>query len=940
MKKLGYIFLMFIGSFTFAQNTLLSEDFEDESNNTAVTQVVGTTYQIDNADADCGANDNWRISTADATGASCSGCSSQRALIDYGPSDCAQDAMMIVGSFTPSTSTVSISFNYGFDNYDDPGAEFFIATLYNETDGTTDATLVNTSVDDEDASYSASTAVSAGDTYSLRFQYIAEFDWGATVDNILVTEICSPAATFTTTCNPDLTYTLDVNITDLGSSTVRVNDGTSDLETGINATGLRSYAGLSGSKTYYVINESTPACDISQAITACTACDVLSVTYGAQDCQSDLTYNVDVTINTLATGETVKITDGSSDLQTGISSAGTYTISGLTGALSLSVIDEADASCTNTSSAFSACDVCSISSAPDDECAGASLIDLGQEFYGSTACSYTSSSQGDPSGYCGVDYRSIGTMNDNDSWIEFVAGATTVEIDVDVAQSAANPGLCANGIQLAVYSGSCGSLTVIPCTIENPSPTPNVNTTVDWEIPGLTIGDTYIIRIDGYAGDQCDYAFDPQSGVVVTPPNDDCASATSLTCNGATDTQSIIFATATDAPTTCAGDATTEGNWYTFTGDGGDYTISTDNAGTNFDTQINVYSGSCGALVCVGSDLDSGTGETSEYTFTTTNATTYYVYVDGEGTAEGQYEISLACTACVAPSVDTETLGTQSVCEGGSPTALSITASGTNITYQWYSDTDNDASGGTSLGAGAQTNSYTPSGASAGTTYYYVVVSGDCGTATSSASGAIIVNGLPTATVSPDPAEVCEGTTLALDGNPAGGSGTYTTHAWSGDVGHLDNTAIQAPTVQATATATTYNMTYTVTDDNGCQGSDAIAVVVNGLPTATVSPDPAEVCEGTTLALDGNPAGGSGTYTTHAWIGDVGHLDNTAIQAPTVQATATATTYNMTYTVTDDNGCQASDAIAVVVNDIPVISSSVSSSPSSCGASDGSIEVV
>jgi tryptophan synthase beta subunit len=122
-----------------------------------------------------------------------------------------------------------------------------------------------------------------------------------------------------------------------------------------------------------------------------------------------------------------------------------------------------------------------------------------------------------------------------------------------------------------------------------------------------------------------------------------------LTC-GDSDIASNILATDTDAPTACSGGGTTaEGVWYTFTGTGQEVTISTDNAGTNFDTQINIFSGTCGSLVCVGGDDDSGTGTTSTYTFTAANGTDYYIYVDGDGAAEGQFEISLSCAdVCIA----------------------------------------------------------------------------------------------------------------------------------------------------------------------------------------------------------------------------------------------------------------------------------------------------
>ena len=100
-----------------------------------------------------------------------------------------------------------------------------------------------------------------------------------------------------------------------------------------------------------MINESVPSCSVNTPISACLPCDILNVSFGAQNCNSDLSYDVDVTINAFATGRTVKINDGTTDLQTGISATGTYTVSGLRGALSLNVIDEVDGTCVDTSAA-------------------------------------------------------------------------------------------------------------------------------------------------------------------------------------------------------------------------------------------------------------------------------------------------------------------------------------------------------------------------------------------------------------------------------------------------------------------------------------------------------------------------------------------------------------------------------------------------------------
>ena len=97
--------------------------------------------------------------------------------------------------------------------------------------------------------------------------------------------------------------------------------------------------------------------------------------------------------------------------------------------------------------------------------------------------------------------------------------------------------------------------------------------------------------------------------------------------------------------------------------------------------------------------------------------------------------------ACTAPAISSQSTATQTQCYNGTFTAITVTATGDGLTYQWYSNGSASASGGTSLVAanGAQTNSYTPQSATAGTLYYYCIVTGTCGTATSTVSGAFVV---------------------------------------------------------------------------------------------------------------------------------------------------------------------------------------------------------
>lgn len=106
-------------------------------------------------------------------------------------------------------------------------------------------------------------------------------------------------------------------------------------------------------------------------------------------------------------------------------------------------------------------------------------------------------------------------------------------------------------------------------------------------------------------------------------------------------------------------------------------------------------------------------------------------------------EVYLAAT-CTAPSISVHpSTGTQTLCQNNAATALSVTASGTNLTYQWYSNTTASNTGGTSVGSGngGQTATYTPSTATVGTKYYYCIAStGTSCNTTSNVSGGITVN--------------------------------------------------------------------------------------------------------------------------------------------------------------------------------------------------------
>jgi hypothetical protein len=139
----------------------------------------------------------------------------------------------------------------------------------------------------------------------------------------------------------------------------------------------------------------------------------------------------------------------------------------------------------------------------------------------------------------------------------------------------------------------------------------------------------------------------------------------------------------------------------------------------------------------------SNGGNSATYTPPSTTAGTYYYYcVATNGactTTSNAVQITVnATTAISSQSTAAATYGQNF----GSPTALTVTAAGTGLSYQWYDNgTTNSNSGGVSVGTtnGGQTASFTPSTATIGTNYYYCVVTGTCGSATSAVSGAIVI---------------------------------------------------------------------------------------------------------------------------------------------------------------------------------------------------------
>tara|TARA_R110001592_G_scaffold54758_2_gene167747 strand:+ start:7466 stop:9022 length:1557 start_codon:yes stop_codon:yes gene_type:complete len=186
MKKITIAIGLFLYSILTGQTTLLDEDFSSMSTGFVTTSSSTTSnYQIVN---NCN-SETWEIVTTHQE--DCNSCSGRYVGIYYYGSSCTQDNVFVTKQFSPTQTTISISFDYAFDHYYS-GTNYFEVYLYNETDGAQVGSDLVYHTSDQNKSFSGNVVLSGNnsvdDNYTLRFHYYGINDWGATFDNILVTE--------------------------------------------------------------------------------------------------------------------------------------------------------------------------------------------------------------------------------------------------------------------------------------------------------------------------------------------------------------------------------------------------------------------------------------------------------------------------------------------------------------------------------------------------------------------------------------------------------------------------------------------------------------------------------------------------------------------------------------------------------------------------------
>ena len=279
-------------------------------------------------------------------------------------------------------------------------------------------------------------------------------------------------------------------------------------------------------------------------------------------------------------------------------------------------------------------------------------------------------------------------------------------------------------------------------------------------------------------------------------------------------------------------------------------------------------------------------------------AGTYSVTVTDVNTC--QFMLSNLVVNAPAPVALALASSTDATCYQGTDGAIDVSATGgtTPYGYSWTKD-------GVNLNLPVSTQDLTNIGA--GT---YVLTLTDGNFCQQTLPAVTITEGPQlVATVASAAAAICSGTNAVF--TITGTAGQVVTYNFNGGTNATATIAAGGTaTVTVTAATTAQTLNLVSVSNGSCSNtlSGTAAVTINALPTANAGSDQT-VCAGTAVTLSG---AGTGSYT---WDNSV--VDGVAFT--TVNATLAAVTTTYTLTVTDANGCTATDLVDVTVNVSPTL---------------------
>lgn len=274
---------------------------------------------------------------------------------------------------------------------------------------------------------------------------------------------------------------------------------------------------------------------------------------------------------------------------------------------------------------------------------------------------------GDPAESCGF------TTNSNSVWYRFTAcGSGTISVDTNGSDY---------DTVLAIFSGGCGAANEVACDDDGGTGLNSQLTAVP-----VTAGTTYLIKISDYNtpdGGTLDFNF---SYAPNAPANDSCSSPTVIPGDAAAYNPSSYCtigadATLSEPQESCEFNNTGVSNsvWYSFTPCTSG-TISLDTIGSDYDTVLSVFSGTCAAPVQVACDDDGGGNLTSRLlNVPVTGGTAYLIKVADYNTPNGGTLVFHCSFSAIAPGNDLCSAATQILTNTYNPPAYCTTGATTTV---------------------------------------------------------------------------------------------------------------------------------------------------------------------------------------------------------------------------------------------------------------------
>ena len=266
----------------------------------------------------------------------------------------------------------------------------------------------------------------------------------------------------------------------------------------------------------------------------------------------------------------------------------------------------------------------------------------------------------------------------------------------------------------------------------------------------------------------------------------------------------------------------------------------------------------------------------------------------------GQATASITVNALPLATISVPSVPALTFCAGGS---VVLTANaGAGLTYQWQV-------GGVPI-TGATSVTYTATTAGV----YTVIVTNTNGCSKTSASRSVVVNPVPTASISYAGTPFCgSGSVLVSQTGTTGGT-------YAALPAGLSLTAGTGAINLATSTVGTYTVTYSFTNGT-CPNTATTTVIVNPPPSATISYTGSPFCATGNITVTQTGTAG-GTYSSTAGLiidATTGTID---------LAASSAGTYTITYTIAAAGSCPLfTTSTSIAINALPVATISYSGSP-------------